>query len=127
MTEHYETQKNQTPAEEMKRLLDVRINLPEKPAESKYLAKANLSIGGMYVVRGIKVLDSKNGPFVAMPSYRLDKDKQSERKRYYDIFFPITPEARAMMNSLVMEAYHQALQEQSAAQVNHVATAEPVM
>lgn len=115
MSEQEEMQKNIVPAETIKRLLEVRISLPEKPADSKYLAKVNLSIGGMYAVRGIKVLESPKGPFVAMPSYRLHDSKQSEKKKYFDIFFPVTAEARAVINSLVMDAYNQALKEHAPA------------
>ena len=47
---------------------DVRV-YPVK--DSKYtLANANVDINGVFAIRGVKVIRSEKGPFVAMPQYK---------------------------------------------------------
>ena len=58
---------------------------------SKYtLANANVDINGIFAIRGVKIMNGENGPFVAMPQY---KDGHGD---YHDICFPCTAEARQM-------------------------------
>ena len=34
------------------------------------LADASVNLNGCFAIRGVKVMDSTNGPFVSMPSYK---------------------------------------------------------
>ena len=61
-------------------------------------AYASLTIEDQVVVRGIRVIEGRNGLFASMPS-RKWKDE------YYDIFFPITAEMREVIQEKVIEAY----------------------
>jgi stage V sporulation protein G len=76
-------------------------------------ATASVNINGAFAIRGVKVLESSKGLFVAMPQYKVGSE-------YKDICFPCTKESREQFNAAVMKAYEQALtqkqsQEQSAA------------
>ena len=65
-------------------------------------ATASVNINGAFAVRGVKVLESSNGLFVAMPQYKVGSD-------YKDICFPCTKESREQFNAAVMKAYEQTL------------------
>lgn len=78
--------------------------------ESKTKAFASVTIGGAVAIHGIRVMSSTKGMFVAMPaSTYLDKNGE---KHFSEIAHPISKEARELLNSKVMEAYNQALDEQ---------------
>lgn len=73
-------------------------------------ATASVNINGAFAIRGVKVLESSKGLFVAMPQYKVGSG-------YKDICFPCTKESREQFNAAVMKAYEQALnQKQSQAQ-----------
>ena len=63
------------------------------------LANASVTLGGVFVVTGLKVIDGKKGAFVSMPQY---KSKDGEWK---DSCFPITAEFREELSDAVLEAY----------------------
>lgn len=65
-------------------------------------ATATVNINGIFAVRGVKVLESSKGLFVAMPQYKVGSD-------YKDICFPCTREAHEQLSNAVMKAYEQAL------------------
>ena len=66
------------------------------------LADASVNLNGCFAIRGVKVMDSTNGPFVSMPSYK-------GRDGYKDICFPCTKEFRQQFHQAVLNAYQQAL------------------
>lgn len=70
-------------------------------------AHASVNINGCFAVRGVKVMESSKGLFVSMPSYRAGNGE------YKDICFPVTKEARQEFDSAVLNAYQQALSQQS--------------
>ena len=73
---------------------------------SKYtLANANVDINGIFAIRGVKIINGENGPFVGMPQY---KDSHGD---YHDICFPCTAEARQQFNKTVLDAYEQSLRQ----------------
>lgn len=65
-------------------------------------ATANVNVNGIFAVRGVKVLESSKGLFVAMPQYKVGND-------YKDVCFPCTKEAFEELNNAVLNAYEQAL------------------
>jgi len=73
--------------------------------EGSQRAQATVNINDAFAVRGIKVMEGTNGPFVSMPAYKSGNE-------YKDICFPCTKEARAEFNNAVMNAYEQALTQQ---------------
>lgn len=64
-------------------------------------AFADIVVGGLFAVKGFKVVDGKKGLFVSLPS-EVGKDG-----KWYDTFKPITNEAKAELNRVILEAYNQ--------------------
>ena len=79
---------------------DVRIFNAKSSGTQR--ATASVNINGAFAVRGVKVLESNKGLFVAMPQYKVGSD-------YKDICFPCTKESREQFNAAVMKAYEQTL------------------
>ena len=69
-----------------------------------------ITVSGAVAIHGIRVMNSRKGLFVAMPvSNYVDENGET---KFSEIAHPISKESRDMLNSKVMEAYHQALDEQ---------------
>lgn len=68
------------------------------------LARASLTLNGCFAVKGIKIVQGVNGPFVSMPSRKVEGD-------YRDICFPCTKEFREQLHATVLEAYQQELEQ----------------
>ncbi|MPM67166.1 putative septation protein SpoVG [bioreactor metagenome] len=79
---------------------DVRIFNAKSSGTQR--ATASVNINGAFAVRGVKVLESNKGLFVAMPQYKVGSE-------YKDICFPCTKESREQFNAAVMKAYEQTL------------------
>lgn len=71
--------------------------------EGNCRASASVNLNGSFAIRGLKVMESANGLFVSMPSYRAGNGE------YKDICFPCTREARIQLNEAVLNAYQQSL------------------
>ena len=78
-----------------------------KIEKGSILAFASANIGGCFAVSSIKIVEGKEGPFVAMPS-QMGKDKQ-----HHDICFPTTAAMREALNTVVMDAYRDVLEQQA--------------
>ena len=66
-------------------------------------AVASVSLDGMFVIKGLKVMDSRKGLFVSMPQEVLPgKDGQ---KQYSNTFFPLTNSAKTQLETAVLDAY----------------------
>ena len=78
-----------------------------KQEKGSILAFASADIGGCFAVNGIKIVEGKEGPFVAMPN-QMGKDKQRR-----DICFPTTSAMREALNTVVMDAYRDVLEQQA--------------
>lgn len=72
-------------------------------------AFASVTVGGAVAIHGLRVMDSQKGLFVSMPSYSYE-DNNGETK-YADYAHPISKEARDAINTKVLDAYDQALNE----------------
>lgn len=80
--------------------------LVDKP-DSAVKAFASVSLDGCFAVHGLRVMDSKKGLFVNMPSNSY-KDKDGNTQ-YSDIFHAVTKGAREALNAAVIRAYNIAL------------------
>lgn len=78
--------------------IDVRIN--SFRTSGPVLATASFNLNGAFAVRGVKILDGSNGPFVSMPSYKSGDG-------YKDICFPCTREFRQALDNAILGAYQQ--------------------
>jgi stage V sporulation protein G len=77
---------------------DVRIRkiLPD----GKMKAIVSVTLNDMFVIHNVKVVEGQNGLFVAMPSSKTPSGE------YRDIAHPINAEAREIIQSAVLNAYH---------------------
>ena len=96
------------------RAMKVTAEIKKLFDEGNVKAALSLTIEGVFVVRGVRLVDGKNGLFVSMPSRKNAADE------FYDICFPINNDTRLQILSVVTDAYEQALKEQ-------YGTAEPAL
>lgn len=75
--------------------------------DSNVKAVASITIADAFAFHGVKVIESKNGLFVSMPQSKYTKDGE---QKYFDICHPISSEARAELNSVVLKAYEEQLE-----------------
>lgn len=86
--------------------LDVKVYPQAKRNDKdKLLAFASVTLGGVFAVNGIRLMDSEKGPFVAMPS------KPDGKGGYRDICLPITKEMHSALNDAVLNGYKEAVVE----------------
>ncbi len=78
------------------RITEVRVSLRD---DAKLKAFASITLDGEFVIRGLKIIEGKDGTFIAMPSRRR-KDGE-----YQDIAHPITNEAREEMERVILAEY----------------------
>ena len=74
---------------------------PINKEDSNLKAFATLEIDSAFIVKGIRIIEGKNGLFVAMPSHKNDDGE------YYDDAFPITKKARKDVNEAILAMYEE--------------------
>ncbi|MBI3332478.1 MAG: septation protein SpoVG family protein [Candidatus Omnitrophica bacterium] len=62
-------------------------------------AFCDVAIAESFLIKGIKVIEGKNGLFVSMPR------EQGKDGNWYDTVIPLTKEARALVSEAVLCAY----------------------
>ena len=89
--------------------MSARVNLAKgaKQEKGSTLAYASVDLGGCFAITGIKIIEGKDGPFVAMPN-QMGRDR-----KFHDICFPTTAEMREAMSNTVLDAYVGALEHQA--------------
>ena len=68
-------------------------------SEGRLRALVSITVDGELAVHDIKVIEGPERTFVAMPS------RKEESGGYRDIVHPITPEARRLIESSILEEY----------------------
>ena len=86
------------------KVTEVRI-MPVKSGNGSAKAYASIILDGVFAVNDIRIVDGKNGLFVALPN-RKGKDKDGKEK-YYDICNPTTAELRKEINEAVIAKYNE--------------------
>ena len=66
-------------------------------------ANASVSLDGMFVVKGLKVMDGRKGLFVAMPQETFST--KGGQKEYNNLFFALTNSAKMQLQEAVLDAY----------------------
>lgn len=74
-----------------------RIN--RMAGEGTLRAFCDLEIAGSFLVKGVRVVEGKNGLFVSMPQER-GKDGN-----WYDTVLPLSKETRQQLSEVVLSAY----------------------
>lgn len=77
---------------------DVRVRLVNKE-DNKLKAVASITIDNCLVIHDIKIIDSPEGAFIAMPS------RKTNDGTYKDIAHPINTETREMLKNTILKAY----------------------
>ena len=121
-------------------ITEVRVKLIGN-SEDRLQAFCSITFDDCFVVRDLKVIEGTNGPFVAMPSRKLtshcnqcgfknhlrssfcnkcgaklkheevERDPEGRSKLYADIAHPVNSECREQIQTRVIEAYRQELEE----------------
>ena len=92
--------------EQAKNALPTEITARAYPVANDEHVLANLTfdVNGCFAIRGAKLVQGKNGPFVSMP-------QRQTRDGYQEVVFPITKEMRETVNSIGVAAYQLAMKE----------------
>lgn len=86
-------------------ITDVRVRKVAK--EGRMKAVVSVTFDHEFVVHAIKVIESDHNRFIAMPS------RQSPDGEYRDIAHPINAETREKIQTIILDAYQKALQEET--------------
>ena len=115
-------------------ITEVRIKLMQEPGD-RLQAFCSITLDGVFVIRDLKIIRGSRGPFVAMPSRKLNdrcsrcgnknelranycnncgvkldqeramRDQAGRAKLYADIAHPINTECREMIQARVLDAF----------------------
>lgn len=77
--------------------------------EGNTRAYASVNVAGAVAIHGLRVMDSRKGLFVSMPTRSYTDSKGNTQ--YSDIAHAVTKETRDAINDKVLEAYNQTLEE----------------
>ena len=78
-------------------ITDVRLR--KVNSENRMKAVASVTFDNEFVVHDIKVIESQNGLFIAMPS------RKTPNGEFKDIAHPINAETREKIQAAILEAY----------------------
>lgn len=84
------------------KISDVRIRLVNKDS-NKLKAVASITIDDCFVVHDIKIIESADGEFIAMPSRKTNDGE------YKDIAHPLNSETRETIKQAILTAYYDEL------------------
>ena len=90
-------------------ITDVRLR--KVNLENRMKAVASVTFDGEFVIHDIKVIESQNGLFIAMPS------KKTPNGEFKDIAHPINAERREKIQKAILEAYEAPDAEEAPAEV----------
>ena len=82
--------------------MNTKIYLSKK--EGPALAIAAVNLNGCFAVRGIQIREGKNGPFVSMPSRKVNGE-------YMGLCFPCTAQSKKTFDQPTLYAYHMELRQ----------------
>jgi stage V sporulation protein G len=86
-------------------ITDVKVFLrPTEPLK----AFANIVFDDAFIIKNIKIIEGKNGLFIAMPSQRV---KNGE---YKDIAHPLNTDTRMQIEKRILDEYNEALKNPTA-------------
>ena len=87
-------------------ITDVRLR--KVNSENRMKAVASVTFDNEFVIHDIKVIESQDGLFIAMPSRKIPNGE------YKDIAHPINAETREKVQKAILEAYDAPETEESA-------------
>ena len=78
-------------------ITDIRVR--QVGAEGKLKAYVTVTFDDCFVVHNVKVIEGKNGAFIAMPS------RKTKNNEYKDVAHPINSEFRNLLQERILEEY----------------------
>ena len=88
------------------KITDIRIRFVQKQ-ESKLKAVASITIDSCFVVHDIKIIESTDNLFIAMPS------RKTSEGEFKDIAHPLDTATREMLKETILAAYNAELAKQN--------------
>ncbi len=82
------------------KISDVRVR--KIATEGKLKAYVTITFDGCFVIHNVKVIEGKNGPFIAMPS------RKTKNGEYKDVAHPINSEFRTELQETILKYYEEA-------------------
>ncbi|MFP4521203.1 MAG: septation protein SpoVG family protein [Fibrobacterota bacterium] len=76
-----------------------KVNIRKVETESSLRAFASIVLGGIFMVKGLKIIEGSKGMFVGFPS---EKGKDGA---FYDTAFPLSREYREEISEAVMSEF----------------------
>ena len=89
-------------------ITDVRLRKVNVNSENRMKAVASVTFDNEFVIHDIKVIESQNGLFIAMPS------RKTPNGEFKDIAHPINAETREKIQKAILDAYNAPETEESA-------------
>lgn len=86
-------------------ITDIRIR--QVTADGKLKAYVTVTFDDCFVVHNVKVIEGKNGAFIAMPS------RKTKTGEYKDVAHPINSTFRGMLQDRILEEYRKASENQT--------------
>ena len=83
-------------------ITDIRIR--QVTADGKLKAYVTVTFDDCFVVHNVKVIEGKNGAFIAMPS------RKTKTGEYKDVAHPINSTFRGLLQERILEEYQKAAQ-----------------
>lgn len=80
--------------------MEIEVKIYASRAEGSRLADASVCLNGCFAIKGVRIVNGSNGPFVSMPSYKAGN-------QYRDVCFPCTKEFKQTFDRAVLDAYQQ--------------------
>ena len=85
-------------------ITDIRIRKVE--AEGKLRAYVTVTFDDCFVIHNVKIIEGKNGRFIAMPS------RKTKTGEYKDVAHPINSDFRQSLQDRILEAYTKEVENQ---------------
>ncbi|MDE5579854.1 MAG: septation regulator SpoVG [Treponemataceae bacterium] len=76
------------------------LRIRKVTGEGKLRAYVTITFDNCFVVHNVKIIEGKDGLFVAMPS------KKTANGEYKDVAHPISPEFRAEIQNKILDEYN---------------------
>ncbi len=76
------------------------VNIRKVEGKERFKAWASITFDDSFRVHGLKVIQGKDGPFVAMPSRKLPNGE------FIDTAYPLNQELRELIQERVLEEYN---------------------
>jgi stage V sporulation protein G len=87
-------------------ITDIRVR--RVTTEGKLKAYVTVTFDNAFVVHNVKVIEGKNGAFIAMPS------RKTKNGEYKDVAHPISSEFRGKLQELILQEYENTPEEDEA-------------